>query len=309
MSPSGSDAAQTASGVTDSPVVLEKRHDGWVELILNRPAKRNSLSAELLTELQRLLLAADADLDVHAVLISGSRESPDFCTGYYQEGLHVGLAPGEDTLEGDAMRMGAKQRQLQTIFDMHKPVVVMVHGRCLAGGTDLAGMSDMVIAAEDSRFGFPPHRDFGHSPSNQWLYRCGPQWTKRLLFTGDQISAPDAARIGLILKAVPLQHLEREVHGLMARMAHIDPALLAVHKRAVNLGLELMGARTFQRLSLELDVRAHNAPAVLEVKAFSQGPDGKEFNARLKRERAEKFGTGLISVTEPDPYAEDGRLD
>jgi enoyl-CoA hydratase len=247
--------------------------------------------------LQEELLRADADKDVHGVVISGNPESPDFCSGYYAQGGPP--KPMEETLLG----LEAVQRRVQTIFDMHKPVVAKVHGRCLAGGTDLAFMSDMVIAANDASFAFPPHRDFGHSPSDQWIYHCGPQWAKRLLLTGDAIGAPDAARIGLILKSVPIEALDREVTGLMQRLSRIDPALLSAHKRAVNLAMELMGARTFQRLALEIDARAHLAPHAIEVKER-----GGNFIGQLKQERLDKFGAGNISAREPDPYDDEGRL-
>lgn len=287
---------------TDEPALLVEPQDGWTHLILNRPAKGNSLSDDLLTALQAALLAADRDDDVHAVLISGSPACADFCTGYFMQG---GTAR---STEQDLMKMEADQRRLQTIFDMHKPVIAQVHGRCFAGGTDLALLCDIVIAEEDAAFAFPPHRDFGHAPSDQWLYHCGPQWAKRLLFTGDTIGARDAARIGLILKAVPADALNREVRGLMQRLGRIDPALLAAHKRAVNLGLELMGARTFQRLALELDARAHHAPHSVFVRERSRARGAADFNRQLKADRLEKFGTGRLRVTEPDPVDDQGRL-
>jgi enoyl-CoA hydratase len=276
-----------------------------MRLIFNRPEKRNSMSAALINGMQAALLEADMDGEVHAVLISGNKESPDFCTGYFVEGT---ATPGSETIEGDLLRMRLGQQKIQTIFDMHKPVIVQVHGRCIAGGTDVAFMSDIVIAAEDASFGFPAHRDLGHAPNDQWLYHCGPQWAKRLLLTGDSISGTDAAKIGLILKAVPIDQLEQECVGLMKRLAKIDPALLATHKRAVNLGLELMGARTFQRLAIELDARGHNAPTALEIKEQSRSKDGHAFNAELRERRRDLFGTGLVRASEPDPYDEEGRL-
>ena len=89
------------------------------------------------------------------------------------------------------------------IFDMHKPVIAQVHGYCLAGGTDIALLCDMVIAADDAVFGFPPARDLGALPNNMWLYNVGPQWAKRLTLTGDTVTGSEAQSIGLILKSVP----------------------------------------------------------------------------------------------------------
>ena len=82
------------------------------------------------------------------------------------------------------------------VWDCRIPVIAQVHGNCLAGGTDLALHCDIVVAAGDARLGFPPVRSMGVPPTNMWLYHLGPQWTKRLLFTGDTVSGAEAAAIG-----------------------------------------------------------------------------------------------------------------
>ena len=76
-----------------------------------------------------------------------------------------------------------------------------MHGYCLAGGTDVALLTDMIICADDALFGFPPARDLGALPNNMWLYNVGPQWAKRLMLTGDSITGAEAQQIGLVLKA------------------------------------------------------------------------------------------------------------
>ena len=141
-------------------------------------------------------------------------------------------------------RLEQGQRMRITLFDMHKPVIAQVHGTCIGIGTELAWFCDMVIVADDARIGFPPVRDLGTPPGSMWLYHCGPQWAKRLLFTGDSLTGKDAARIGLAMKSVPAAELEAEVMRLADRMGMVDPHLLSANKRLVNLGLELMGART-----------------------------------------------------------------
>jgi len=98
-----------------------------------------------------------------------------------------------------------------------------------------------------------------------WLYNVGPQWAKRLMLTGDTITGAEAQQIGLVLKAVPREHLENEVEQLADRLAMIDPDLLSTNKRIVNLGLELMGAQTLQRLAAENDARAHTSQAVRDA--------------------------------------------
>jgi len=179
-----------------------------------------------------------------------------------------------------------------------------VHGHCLAGGTDLALACDMVIAADDANIGFPPARNLGALPNNLWIYHCGPQWAKRLQLTGDTVSGADAAKIGLVLKAVPSDLLEAEVEGLADRMALIDPDLLAANKRIVNLAMELMGAQVLQRLAAENDARGHLAPA---TKEYFRAVKEKGLRAAFE-ERDAKFGDGRARVEGPELRDERGFL-
>ena len=97
-----------------------------------------------------------------------------------------------------------------------------------------------------------------------WLYHAGPQWTKRLLLTGDTISGAQAAAIGLVLEAVPADQLDDHVLALAEHIATIGRDLLVHNKRIVNLGVELMGRSTMQVLAGIHDALAHNAPEALE---------------------------------------------
>ncbi|MBN8901160.1 MAG: crotonase/enoyl-CoA hydratase family protein, partial [Rhodospirillales bacterium] len=230
-------------------------------ITLNRPEKRNALSAQLLRELNAALLEADEYNPVHCVVLRGA--GPHFCAGADLNEYTAGRGPdyrGRQEIDDDIWRLEYGQRLRIQLFDMHKPVIAQVHGTCIGIGTELAWFCDMVIAADDARIGFPPVRDLGTPPGSMWLYHCGPQWAKRLLLTGDSLSGADAAKIGLALKSYPAAELETEVMRLADRMGLVDPHLLSANKRMVNLGLELMGARTLQRIGAEIDARGHIAP-------------------------------------------------
>ena len=280
---------------------------GRARITLNRPEKLNALSFELLTELNQALWAADDDTRVHAVIIRGAGRA--FSAGYDLSPAARALTPQEHrrtgtTFDDDAWRLERTQRLRMVLFDMHKPVIAQVHGYCLAGGTDVALLCDMIIAAEDARIGFPPARAMGALPNNMWLYNVGPQWAKRLMLTGDMVTGEDAATIGLVLKAVPADLLEAEVEGLADRLEMIDAELLAANKRIINLGLELMGARTLQRLAAENDARAHLAPSAAE---FGRRSREEGLKAALAWRDA-KFGDGLARVGGPELRDEQGRL-
>jgi enoyl-CoA hydratase len=180
------------------------------------------------------------------------------------------------------------------MFDLHKPVIAKVHGNCMAGGTDLALMCDVVIAAEDAKIGFPATRANGTPPNHMWIYHVGPQWAKRLLLTGDCVWGRDAARIGLVLDAVPVERLDEEVNELARRMSFVDADLLAAQKRVVNMALELSGAKTLQRFAAEMDARAHLAKGPRRTQ-FKQDMAGEGLKAALKNRDA-PFGDGMVKI-------------
>ena len=91
---------------------------------------------------------------------------------------------GGTSVDDDAWQLERAQRLRMALFDMHKPSIAQLHGYCLAGGTDVALLCDMVVAADDTLIGFPPARDLGALPNNMWVYNVGPQWAKRLTADG-----------------------------------------------------------------------------------------------------------------------------
>ncbi|MET0269683.1 MAG: crotonase/enoyl-CoA hydratase family protein [Sphingomonas sp.] len=270
--------------------------DGRARITLNRPDKRNALNEQLLTELHAALWQADEDVRVHCVILAAA--GPDFSSGYDLQGydrpvpLQIEHRRGRARFDDDAWNQERLQRLRMVLFDMHKPVIAQVQGRCLAGGTDLALLCDMVICADDAAFGFPPARSQGSLPSHMWLYLVGPQWAKRLLLTGDLIGGRDAAAIGLVLKAVPADRLFGEVEALADRLALIDSDLLSANKRIVNIGLELMGARTLQRMAAEMDARGHLAESRA---AFNRTVLEEGLKEAVKR-RDGPFGTGRVEL-------------
>ena len=252
-------------------------------ITLNRPDKRNAMSKAMTREISEAMLEADDRKDVNVIVLSG--EGRDFCAGYDLVGVYSGNQEGggpaydpqayrsfNATLDDDSWQLERTQALTSVIFDMHKPVIAKVQGNCLAGGTDIAFMCDLVIAADDAKIGFPAARANGTPPTNWWIYHCGPQWAKRMLFTGDTISGRDAARIGLVLDSAPAAELDASVAELARRVSNVDAEILSTHKRVVNAQLELMGARTAQRVAAEFDARSH----------LSQGPRRTQFRADMK---------------------------
>lgn len=293
--------------------IIYETQNGRARITLNRPDKLNALSLAMQAELSEALWEADNDCAVHAVILRGAGRA--FCAGYDLSGVDNDVPVsrvsdpeksyrGHRSLDDDAWQLERAQRYRMALFDMHKPVIAQVHGYCLAGGMDLALLCDMIIAADTATFGFPPARDLGALPNNLWMYNCGPQWAKRLLMTGDTVTGAEAQSIGLVMKAVSSEAIEGEVEGLTDRMALIDPELLSANKRIVNLAMELMGARTLQRLAAENDVRGHNTRA---ADRFRASVEEKGLKATL-RDRDAKFGDGRARVHGPERRDDNGRL-
>ncbi|MEL7043176.1 MAG: crotonase/enoyl-CoA hydratase family protein [Pseudomonadota bacterium] len=294
--------------------ILYQIENGRARITLNRPEKLNAISLKMQAELSEALWDADARTDVHCAIIKGAGRA--FTAGYdlaSRENVPISRlqamnpeAPyrGYSSVDDDIWQLERAQRYRMAAFDMHKPVIAQVHGHCMAGGTDLALLCDIVIVAEDAEIGFPAGRDLGALPNQFWLHNLGPQWSKRLLLTGDSISGAQAAEIGFALKSVPADLLEAEVEGLADRFALIDPDILAANKRAVNMGLELMGARTLQRYAAENDARGHQAAS---AKAFVKHARNVGLKQALQ-DRDTPFGDGRVRLRDPELRDENGNL-
>jgi enoyl-CoA hydratase len=273
-------------------------------ITLNRPDKRNALHPAMLTELRDALLEADDRNDVNVVILEGAGK--DFCAGYDLAGAYAGFEGGtppwdvdryrttNKSIDDDCWNLEQTQKLNMMLFDMHKPVIAKVQGNCLAGGTDLALMCDFVICTETAKIGFPAARANGTPPVQMWIYHVGPQWAKRMLMTGDNLWGREAARIGLVLDAVPVEELDNAVNELARRISFVDAELLSAHKRIVNTALELQGAKTLQRLAAEMDARAH----------LTQGPRRTQFKADMAehglkdalKKRDEPYGDGMVKA-------------
>ncbi|MCS7207350.1 MAG: enoyl-CoA hydratase-related protein [Dehalococcoidia bacterium] len=249
--------------------ILYEKRGAIAYVTLNRPEKLNALSLRLQEELVDAMQKAEDDPEVRVVVLKANGRA--FSAGY-------DIAPAsperaEDpyaNIRTDIQRMHRIVERWRQIWELSKPVIAQVHGYCLAGGTDLALHCDIIIAAEDAIFGFPPVRSMGSPPTHMWTYLVGPQWAKYLLLTGNPIDGKTAERIGLVWKAVPAHRLEEEVNALASTIAKIPWELLAANKAICNRALELMGRTLLQYLAAETDAIGHQAPIVREFHRLAQ---------------------------------------
>ncbi|HWE68173.1 MAG TPA: crotonase/enoyl-CoA hydratase family protein [Acidimicrobiales bacterium] len=232
-------------------------------LTLNRPDQHNPLTPKSVREILQAVAAAEVDEQVRVLIIRSTGRSFSSGYGFVAEDVEPGDFAPHAAIEGDVTAMLALASGWAKLWDCAIPVIAQVQGNCLAGGTDLALHCDLVVAAEDARIGFPPVRSMGVPPTNMWLYHLGPQWTKRLLLTGDTLSGREAHDIGLVVECAPADQLDSVVLNLASRMALIGRDLLVANKRVVNMGVELMGRSQLQKFAALNDAIGHRAPEAL----------------------------------------------
>jgi enoyl-CoA hydratase len=153
----------------------------------------------------------------------------------------------------DYAMMSRNVRAFMTLFHCTKPVVCMVHGFCVAGGTDLALCSDLLVIAADAKIGYPPARVWGSPTTSLWTHRLGPQRAKRLLFTGDAFTGQDAAEWGLAVEAPPAEKLDERTEALLERVAATPINQLMMVKLALNSALHAAGVANSTMISTVLD--------------------------------------------------------
>ena len=290
--------------------VLEYEVDGRVaRLTLNRPERGNGLTRELITELERAVERADLDPAVHVLLLAGN--GTGFCGGYdlvesaEGKGLGVGVAdapvgsaldpaviaanhnPAEtwDPMVDYAM-MSRNVRSFMALFHCTKPVVCKVHGFCVAGGTDLALCSDLLVVASDAKIGSPPARVWGSPTTSLWAYRLGPQRAKRLLFTGDSLTGAQALEWGLAIEAPPPEELDATAEKLVERIARVPVNQLKMLKLLLNQSLYGQGLHATQVIGTVFDGITRHTKEGYAFQALAM----REGFMEAVRQRDEPFG-------------------
>lgn len=296
-----------------SPVVDYQVADGVARITLNRPERGNGITRQLLDELVTHVESADLDPNVRVILLAGAGSG--FCGGYdlvdSAEGAAVDASAAEltgtpldpqviaanhrpdatwDPMVDYAM-MSRNVRAFMRLFECGKPVVCKIHGFCVAGGTDLALCSDLVVAAADAKIGYPPARVWGSPTTALWAHRIGAQRAKRLLFTGDSISGTTAVEWGLAIAAPPAEALDETTEALVARIAQMPLNQLMMMKLLVNQTIEAQGLRTTQVLGTLFDGVARHTTEGFGFQAEAMNSGFRE----AVRNRDEPFGDHGLS--------------
>jgi enoyl-CoA hydratase len=262
---------------------------GVRSIVLCRPEEYNTITPALRDELVAAIDDADADPDVRVILLRA--EGPAFCAGY---GLDWSTqAQAAETTRGRVWDSVADLRMISRFVDAYlrlwyaaKPTIAAVQGWCIGGGTDLVLCADIVIAGEGASFGYPPSRVWGTPTTAMWVYRMGLERAKRYLLTGDEIPAPEAVRLGLILETVPDDRLQEHAIALARRMAQVPTNQLVMLKLLCNQTAENMGLASSRLLGSLFDGIARHTQEGLDFVARARAVGFRQ----AVRERDDPFG-------------------
>jgi enoyl-CoA hydratase len=295
--------------VADLTTMTYERDGRVARITLNRPERGNGITLEMPRELAACVERANLDPEVHVIALAGNGSG--FCGGYdlvasaepMSDGFGVDDFPEGSPLDPavqaanhdpervwdpvvDFQMMSRNVRGFMSLFHSDKPVLCKVHGFCVAGGTDMALCSDLLVIAENAKIGYPPARVWGVPTTAVWAHRIGPERAKRLLFTGDCLSGAEAVEWGLATEAAPADRLDERFEALLERVARLPVSQLVMMKLLVNSTVGAQGLQTTQVLGTVFDGIARHTH---EGYAFQRRAAEAGFRQAV-RERDEPFG-------------------
>jgi len=306
-----------------SLTTMNYERDGRVARItLDRPDRGNGITMEMPRELSACVEQANLDPEVHVIALAGN--GTGFCGGYdlVASAEQMGGspltanpdAPGSEAEEAagifagspcdpaiiarnhdpdgtwdpvtDYQMMSRNVRGFMSLFHSEKPVVCKVHGFCVAGGTDMALCSDLLVIEDRAKIGYPPARVWGVPTTALWAHRIGAGRAMRLLLTGDCLTGAEAAEWGLATEAAPAAELDERAEALIERVARVPVNQLVMHKALVNSTIHSQGLAQTQLLGTFFDGIARHTE---EGFAFQRRAAEAGFKQAV-RERDEPFG-------------------
>jgi len=212
--------------------ILAERKGRVGVVTLNRPKQLNALNAKLMQELSAALYEFDGDAGIGAIVITGSEKA-------FAAGADIGAM--KDYSFQDAYLSDYITRDWEHIRRIRKPVIAAVAGYALGGGCELALMCDMVIAADNAKFG-QPEINLGVMPGaggTQRLPRAiGKAKAMDMCLTARNMDAQEAERSGIVSRVVPLDKLMQEAMAVAEKIAGYSLPVAMMIKESINRAFE-----------------------------------------------------------------------
>jgi enoyl-CoA hydratase/carnithine racemase len=249
----------------NEPILLRADDGGAATLTLNRPGQFNSLSEEMLSELQAALDVIAKDESVRAVVIGGAGKA--FCAGHDLKQMRANHSKAY-------MQKLFKQcgRVMTTVTQMPQPVIARIHGIATAAGCQLVAACDLAVAADVARFAVSGINVglFCSTPAVALSRNMGRKQAMEMLLTGDFIDAAEAQRRGLVNRVVPLDQLDAEVKKLTDSICGKSAVAVAMGKQLFYRQLEMGLDGAYQLASETMACNMMSEDAASGIDAFME---------------------------------------
>ena len=216
-------------------VLLYEKHGKVATVTLNRPKALNALNTSVLKDLRDALVDAEADADIHVIVLTGAGDRA-FCAG-------ADIPELRDKSAIEARDWSLWVQEITSYMErLRKPILAKINGFCLGGGLELAMACDFRIATDKSLFGLPEVNLAiipGGGGTQRLTRLIGKTKALELLMTGTQIDAEEALRLTLVNTVVPVDALDAAVVAVIKELNTKSAVTLGLLKLAVNNGLEM----------------------------------------------------------------------
>jgi enoyl-CoA hydratase/carnithine racemase len=230
-------------------------------LTLNRPAAKNSLTAETLYELRDITTYLRSRKDVWVVVVQGQGR-------HFSTGIDVNLIKARLDQPEAANRefLHRLQQCLDEFEALEKPTIAKLHGFCIGGGLILALCCDFRIASQRTIFSLPEVRlGIGVIMGTQRLTRVvGSAAAKEIILLGGRFNARTAQAYGLLHRVVPADELDSAVAALAIKFQKLPPRTVGIAKRIIDLGQDLP-LRASQDLEIDAQAKLLDSPDLREA--------------------------------------------
>lgn len=264
-------------------------------ITLNNPERLNALSVGLKRDIEASMMEAAGNKDVRAIVWTGAGRA--FSAGANMGGRgDEGMRPEDAETGLMANYLAAEEFRewgLRWQTAVPQPIIGAINGYCLGRGFEYALHSDILIASERAAFGAPEIRH-GTIAASRLPFFVSAQWAKRIILTGDHVSAATAERIGLVVEVTPHEGLMDRAFALAQRFAHIPPFAVRFNKRMIDGTQEAMGMNNALAYSSMVDAIGHATAREQSAVRITDGVD----LAKIRKEQ----GTGAFIKARDKPF-------